>query len=176
MPTVIPSYCNPFFRRCKHIFSKFQKNFSGKGKKRPNLYQSFPYFGHHRPQQPSRPPNPQKTAREHPRGGAEPHIPPADAESEINRGPQGGQDEQAVGQGGVPGPQRPQKFIPRTQSQAEQHGLAKPGRGHRRGRHPSRRRSQPPWRGSSYRRADTWPSTATCPPSTERVFNWSPWP
>jgi len=44
MPTITPSYCNPFFTRCKHFFQQIQKNFPRKHKKSEDFSDKLPKY------------------------------------------------------------------------------------------------------------------------------------
>ena len=148
MSAVIPFYCNPFFRRCKHFFYKKENFFQRKQR-------FFQKEGRETPK-----PVPDRcqvlsgdAVKENGSGDGsgqipQAKIPPADAEGQNQPSPAAAKQKQEVRPLGAFPPQGTQKSVPESQS-GTQHQCPEdtPG-GHRRGRQPKKRPSQPLRRGS----------------------------
>ena len=73
-------------------------------------------------------------------------VPAADAEAQVQPAPEGRRQEDPVRRRGPAGPKGPEKAVEESQAAAQGTGPEEEPRRHRRGRHPSSRPSQPPWR------------------------------
>ena len=83
-------------------------------------------------------------------GVAQPKVPAADPEAQLQPGKDQSRQKQQVRQMGMPPSQGLYQVPQKAQAQAQQRSGTEPGGGYRRGGHPSSRRSQPPgFRGSS---------------------------
>lgn len=112
--------------------------------------QVLPENGKNPPQHQSQGQFPCQTPGKKPRGIARTEVAAADGEAVNGPDPCRRSQEQPVREICVPGAQGAQKAVDRAQPRPHQAGPEKAARGIRRGGHPSRRRSQPPWaRGSS---------------------------
>jgi hypothetical protein len=80
-------YCNPFFRRCKQNFYKFQKFFPRSQKKPEKPPEKSPDSGKHRPEPLSERDFPEQNSACHGKQVNNPDISPADSEGDIDPDP-----------------------------------------------------------------------------------------
>ena len=102
-----------------------------------------------RPQKGSRPGFPENSPGQKPQGVAQPQVAAADAEAQIDPDPGAAQQKQPVRKDGMPGPQRPEEPVCRTQLGPQDQGPQHPGGGQGRGRQRRKRPKMPRLRGSS---------------------------
>jgi len=144
MPTTTPSYCNPFFPRCKHFFQFFENNFDGSQGKKDNFANYFPKSGKYAPRHPAGKAAPSQPAHYHGSKVGNPEFSPADCKGMDQPGPHHCCQKHTVRQHRKPRPQRTQKLITQAQQRPDDQGRGEPlGSQFRRG-HPSSRRSRDP--------------------------------
>ena len=154
MPTTIPSYCTPFFHRCKYFFAKFlnylQKIFQRPEKQGHQLPDSLPKQGDGPPQKPACGQLPGQSPQGQGGGSTQPDVTPADAEAQLQPGPKGGDHENQVRRDGPTPAQGSQRSVEDAQTHTQPQSLDELQGGLGRGGHPNRRRRMPPLlRGSS---------------------------
>ena len=114
------------------------------------MAQGLPKQGNGLSQQPAGGQFPYQRAQGQRGGDAQPDIPPADAEAQLQPGPKGCDNENQVTQGRPTPAQRSQKSIKEAQTKPQPQSLGELQGGLRRSGHPKRRRRKPPLlRGSS---------------------------
>ena len=148
MSAVIPFYCNPFFRRCKHFFRKIENIFhrmvqisqdcTGKPP------ESLPNPGQNRAQGSIHNDGTQKSACQ----VSDPQVAPAHPECQPQPSPAAAQQEQKIRPLGELPTQRAEKAIPEPQARPQSKGPGRLPGGHRRGRQPRKRPNMPRDRGS----------------------------
>ena len=150
MPTITPLYCNPFFRICKQNFRIFENFFRGKGQKSKKAENLPPKQAENRPEKPSQGHLPADSSHGQPQGVGKAQVAQADAEAQIQPAEEGTGKKKQIGTGCPPGPQGPQKIVDPSQRTPDETCPEEALGIQRRGRHLSRRLSQPPdCRGSS---------------------------
>lgn len=145
MPTIIPSYCNPFFHRCKHFFQFFENIFN-RSKGKPDYFTDyFPKSGKNTPQHPSRKDTPSQSPKKHCSKVSNPEFSPADRKGMDQPKPCRQHQKYTVRQCCEPRSEGPQKLITQAQQHANDQSCAKPLGSQFRCCHPSSRRSRDPF-------------------------------
>ena len=121
-------------------------------------------------QEPSGSGAPQEKAQQHSAHQGDPQVSPADGKHQMQPAAQKDRQKQHVSKQGMPAAQGFQKPVPEAKPDTQKAADSKPEGCNFWNRHPKNRR-QPLCRGSSYTRAEMVPSTATWPPSRDRVFS-----
>jgi len=141
-------YCNPFFRRCKQNFCKFQNFFPGNQNPLENQSPKVPEFKKHRLKPLTEGFFPDQNAGNHPDQIHCPDISPADGEADIDPDPHRPQGKYHICQNAAFPSHRTKKSVENAQAPTQQHTAAQPpdrcGGGHRHSRC-----QRPPSRGSS---------------------------
>lgn len=140
-------YCNPFYGECKELFcenSGFFESFFHRTKNGfQNLEKKSPKAEYSGPDPASRQCLPEDPPQGHGGGIAQADVRPANPEAQFQPAQEGRQQENSVGQEGVPGPQGPQQVVDEAQQPAQSQGSGGPQENGM-GGHWNILRSQPP--------------------------------
>lgn len=147
--TLIPFYCNPFFRRCNQNFQKIENFYQRSQEKPKNPPNHLPKSPPNGAQSSTGQCQPLDHTPKQPGGIADPQVTPANLKAQNDPAPQGPQRKGHVCKKGMSGTKGTEKIIQHAEAVSQQKGPQKTVGSILRCGHCIRRRSQLPFRRDS---------------------------